>query len=133
MLANPPRVLVAEDNLALAGVVRFNLEHAGFQVTVARDGQEAWDAMQDVSFDVLVTDQQMPRLTGEQLCTRIRADARFDRLPMIMVTAKGFELELQDLRDRLGVKEVIAKPFSPRDLVRTVQDCLAACARGFAE
>ncbi|MBP87031.1 MAG: hypothetical protein CMJ64_10000 [Planctomycetaceae bacterium] len=57
-------ILLAEDNLALARIICFNLEAAGFQVTVARDGQEAWECAQHAKFDLVITDYGMPRMTG---------------------------------------------------------------------
>ena len=122
---NLKRVLAAEDNAALLGVVRFNLEKAGFEVQTARNGRLAWEALEQSPFDLVVTDQQMPELTGEELCRRMRSDARFVDVPVIMLTAKCLELNRAMLRDELRIFEVLSKPFSPRELVQTVHACLA--------
>lgn len=118
-------ILVAEDNAALASVVRFNLEHAGFRVTVANDGLQAWEKLQHETFDLLVTDQQMPEMTGCELCESIRAVPDFAEMPIIMLTAKGMELELPRLREQLKITATFLKPFSPKEIVKAVEDCLA--------
>jgi CheY-like chemotaxis protein len=120
------RVLVVEDNIALREVVRFNLVQAGFEVAVARNGLEAWQAIDQCSFDMVVTDQQMPIMTGYELCQRMRQDPRHVSTPILMLTAKGFELDARRLREELGVHDVIVKPFSPRALVRTIENFIAA-------
>jgi len=120
------RILVVEDNVALASVVRFNLERSGLSVAIARDGLEAWQLLQQGQFDLAIVDQQMPEMTGVELCQKIRGDARLAGLPLVMLTAKQLEMDLDYLRDQLGVLEVIPKPFSPRELTRIIQDSLSA-------
>ena len=122
------RVLVAEDDPALRNVVRFHLERAGFQVIACRDGAEAWTALQQDPVDMVVTDMQMPNLTGRELCERIRSNAEYDHLPVLMLTAKGLELDADRLRAELGVVEVMFKPFSPKQLARAVAGHLRQAA-----
>ena len=117
-------ILIAEDNAALALVVRFHLEHAGFTVTVANNGQEAWDLLQDQDFDLAILDEQMPKMLGSEVCRRLRHDPRYASLPVLMLTAKGLEIEHQWAREHFGVLEVISKPFSVRELVDTVEKYL---------
>ncbi|MFV1967283.1 MAG: response regulator [Pirellulaceae bacterium] len=117
---------MAEDNAALASVIRFNLERSGFQVTVANNGRVAWEFAQDQLFNLVVTDQQMPEMTGCELCQKLRATAEYAETPVVMLTAKGMELELPRLRKELGITAVFLKPFSPKEVVQAVEDCLAA-------
>ena len=119
-------ILVAEDNAALASVVRFNLQRAGFRVTVACNGRVAWEAVQEDDFDLIVTDQQMPEMTGCEFCQKLRSVAAFRDIPVIMLTAKGMELELPRLKAELGIAATFLKPFSPREIVQAVEDHLAA-------
>ena len=114
------RILIADDNRAMAHVVQFNLERAGYDVRVARTGLEAWEMVQALSFDLVVTDYQMPDLNGEELCRRMRQEERFATIPVILLSAKGLELDAGRLRDELGFAAVIFKPFSPRALLETV-------------
>lgn len=120
------QILVAEDNAALASVVRFNLERAGFQVTVAANGRIAWEHAQDTQFDLIVTDQQMPEMTGCEFCHLLRGLEEYRETPVIMLTAKGMELELPRLKEELGISATFLKPFSPKEIVQAVDDYLAA-------
>ena len=118
-----PRILIAEDNVALNGILRFNLTQAGFEVTSARDGREAADfALQD-SFDFIVSDQQMPRMTGVELCREVRS-TKNAAVPFVLLTAKAFEVDVQWLQSELQVVAVIQKPFSPRAIVDVINRCL---------
>jgi CheY-like chemotaxis protein len=122
--ASTRKVLVAEDNPALAGVVRYNLQRAGFDVTVARNGSEALEAAGRTSYDVVITDQQMPELTGTELCAALRRREEYRETPIIMLTAKGLELDIEGLRQRLGVWAALPKPFSPAELIGLVEECV---------
>jgi two-component system alkaline phosphatase synthesis response regulator PhoP len=122
------RVLVAEDNAALAAVVRFHLERAGLQVDLARNGREAWNLLQDRSYAVVITDQQMPEMSGTEVCTLMRSDPRLASVPVLMLTAKSLELDSSRLREELGVRELVAKPFSVCELTETVRGCLGGSA-----
>ena len=124
--------LVAEDNMATATAIRFNLERAGFEVTVARCGESAWKLLSEHEFDLVVSDFQMPGMTGGQLCERMGQDPRLANVPMILLTAKAFEPDstqpLQELQG-LGVvplRKIMAKPFSPRELVETARGLVEA-------
>ena len=125
MSGEPKKILVAEDNPALAGVVRFNLQRAGYHVSVAQNGREGWELAQQDQYDVVVTDQQMPEMTGVELCERLRQHADYIRTPLILLTAKGLELDMERLRAELRVATALPKPFSPIELVNTIEDCLA--------
>jgi two-component system alkaline phosphatase synthesis response regulator PhoP len=122
------QILVVEDNVALASVVRFNLERAGFQVRVVANGKEGWRLLQEEPFDLAMIDHQMPEMNGTDLCRLIRGDGRIANLPVVMLTAKKFELDNDFLRKELGVREIISKPFSPRALTRIVEECLSGDA-----
>ena len=118
-------VLVAEDNPVLANVLRFNLQRIELNVTVANDGASAWGLAQRQQFDAVITDQEMPGLTGLELCQRIRGLSEYDDVPILMVTAREIELDAENLKRELGIAAVFAKPYSPNKLVRTVEDLLA--------
>ncbi len=118
------KVLVAEDNPALAAVMRFHLERAALQVDVARDGLEAWERLQRENYALVITDQQMPHLSGCDLCRRMRQDPRLADTPVLLVTAKRLELESSRIQEELGVREVLPKPFSVLGLMEAVNSGL---------
>ncbi len=125
----PADLLIVEDNPALGVVVQFNLERAGFNVTLAENGCDGWDLAQAREFKLVITDQQMPGMTGVELCQRLRGHPRYSQTPIIMLTAKGLELNMSDLEKQLGIAAVIPKPFSPRELVQKVVECLPKSAQ----
>ena len=108
--------LVAEDNAALRRVITFTLRKAGFEVTAACNGQVAWEAAEQASFDLVVTDQQMPNVTGLELIERLRSSDNNAETPVVLLTAKGLELEADKVRDEYGVAMMLTKPFSPSQL-----------------
>jgi two-component system alkaline phosphatase synthesis response regulator PhoP len=75
--------------------------------------------------NIVVTDCQMPRLNGLQLAEKIRSTPGLSDLPVIMLSAKGFELSSQELRERFGIRCLMAKPFSPRELFARVEAVLS--------
>ena len=116
------RALVVDDNLALARVTQFSLDRAGYDTQTARNGRVALEVAQSAHFDVIVTDQQMPEMTGVELCRELRKLPAYVDCPIILLTAKGLELELPRLREELGINAVFSKPFSPAAVIRAVDD-----------
>ena len=125
MQNNKKRVLVAEDNAGLAHVMRFNLELLDLDVTVAMDGAQAWQFAQDETFDMIVSDHEMPGLTGVELCERIRELPKYKTTPIGMVTARELELDGERLREQLSISEIFAKPYSPTKVCQTIENLLA--------
>ena len=118
------RILLCDDEIHILRAAEFKLKRAGFDVQVASDGQEAWELIEARPPDVLVTDYQMPRMDGLQLTQRVRENPDLGDLPILMLTAKGFEISHEELAQKWNVRAVIAKPFSPRELLQTVQNIL---------
>jgi CheY-like chemotaxis protein len=118
------RILVADDDDVSRLMVQFQLSRAGYDVVVAANGREALDCLQSSDFDILITDEQMPVVSGRELCKLVRAEARFADVPIIMVTSKCLEFDVATLREQFGVVEVLPKPFSPRELLKSVQTCV---------
>ena len=123
------RILAVDDDPVIRKVVEFTLQRAGFAVTSAQDGRDAWGILQAEDFDLVVTDYQMPEMTGETLCQRMRQVDRLKHLPVILLTGKGSELDLARFREELGVSEVMFKPMSTKALVAAVQACLTASSK----
>ena len=119
------RVLLCDDEIHILRAAEFKIKRAGYSVRTAGDGEEAWQLVQDQVPDLLITDCQMPRLDGLGLVRRLREDCRTAAVPVLMLTAKGFELSHEGLAAELGVIDVIAKPFSPRELLKRVDAVLA--------
>jgi CheY-like chemotaxis protein len=105
MLEKSRRILVAEDNRVLADVLRFNLQRAGFQVVVASNGQLAIEQLKQAAFDLLITDYQMPVVDGEELCRTIRLQLHIDQMPILVCSAKGYEVDNARLTAQYSVSK----------------------------
>ncbi len=117
-------ILLCDDEIHILRAAEFKLKKAGYDVRIASDGQEAWEAIQERKPDILITDYQMPRLDGLGLVQKVRENPLTADLPIFMLTAKGFELSHDDLAAKWNVMAVIAKPFSPRELLQRVNSVL---------
>ena len=124
------KVLLCDDEIHILRTAEMRIRQAGFQVRAARDGQSAWEAILEDRPDVLVTDVQMPRMDGFELMRRVRANPSTRDLPIVMLTAKGFELSTDEMAQKWGVTAVLAKPFSPRELTRKLEEIAAAATVG---
>lgn len=123
------RILLCDDEIHILRAAEFKLKKAGYDVQIAPDGQAAWELIQVRRPDILITDCQMPRMNGIELTQRVRENAATRDLPVLMLTAKGFELSHEDLTRKWNVIAVIAKPFSPRELLQTVDRILGVADR----
>lgn len=119
-------ILIAEDSSVLRIVLRRTFSLAGYSVKTAVDGLDAWQQAEEEDFRLIVTDQQMPGLNGTDLCQRLRQCDRFAETPIMMVTAKAYELNVEHLKAELGIDAVFVKPFSPTKLLSVVRDFLPA-------
>jgi two-component system alkaline phosphatase synthesis response regulator PhoP len=117
-------ILLVDDEIHIVRAAEFKFVRLGYDVVCASDGEDAWTQIQKRQPDIIVTDCQMPRLDGLGLAARVRANPRTAGIPMIMLSAKGFELSPEEIREKYGIHTLLPKPFSPRDLVRNVEQIL---------
>ena len=116
-------VLVVDDEPSILLALEFMMKNAGFEVRTARDGEEALKALAATKPDLLLLDVMMPPPDGYDVCQRVRADPRWKDIKIIMLTARGRDVE----RERglaLGADAYVTKPFSTRDLVEQVKRML---------
>lgn len=112
-----PRVVACDDHPHVTCTIDMALRKAGFDVETYSSGELALDAIFRQAPDLIVTDCQMPGgMDGLELCRRIRHDSRFDQIPIVMLTSKGYELSEKVLQRDLKVAALVNKPFSPREL-----------------
>jgi two-component system, OmpR family, phosphate regulon response regulator PhoB len=122
-MANMSRVLVVEDEAAIAELVAINLRHAGYEVTVVSDAESALQSVDRVLPDLVLLDWMLPSQSGLALAKAWRSEARTKPLPIIMLTARGEE------RDKLagldgGADDYLTKPFSPKELLARIRAVL---------
>lgn len=119
-------VHVCDDEPHIVLAVSLKFSKAGFQVTSDNNGQSAWESIERDPPQLLITDLQMPLLDGLGLVKRMRSHPKLKDIPVILLTAKGFELDEEELRTEYGVQQVLCKPFSPRELVSVANSLLGA-------
>jgi DNA-binding response OmpR family regulator len=113
------KILVADDSPNIREILQVNLESLGFQVVLAEDGDKAVRMMTDEQPDLMIVDVMMPKINGFQICRRIKSDPKTESTPIILLTARSQEEDVFWGKD-CGADEYITKPFSTRELERTV-------------
>jgi two-component system phosphate regulon response regulator PhoB len=118
-----PRVLIVEDEPAIAELLALNLRHGGFEPVIAGDGEQAKQAMSTILPDVILLDWMLPGQTGIALARAWRADPRIKQVPLLMLTARGDETDKIAGLDA-GADDYITKPFSPQELLARIRAVL---------
>jgi phosphate regulon transcriptional regulator PhoB len=117
------RILVIEDDRDIVELVRYNLEKDGYQVATATDGAIGMAQIKKSPPDLLVLDLMLPKLSGLEICKEVRRDAALNRLPILILTARGEEAD-RVVGLELGADDYVTKPFSPREFVARVKALL---------
>jgi len=120
-------VLVVDDEVHILHVVSMKLRNAGYTVITAEDGEEALELAVARTPDLVITDYQMPYMTGLELCMALKKHAGTRNMPAIMLTARGFNLPREYL-EKTNIAGVLSKPFSPREILTRVQELIGATA-----
>lgn len=118
-----PNIIVIDDERDLMQLVAYNLIKEGFSVTEASDGEDALRKINAEPFNLIILDLMLPGIQGMDLCRTLKEDERTSGIPIIMLTAKGDELD-KVLGLELGADDYITKPFSPRELIARVRAVL---------
>jgi two-component system, OmpR family, phosphate regulon response regulator PhoB len=126
------RVLIVEDEKDIVDLLRFNLKQAGHDPVIAMTGEEALAQIVRVRPDLVLLDLMLPDLPGTEVCRRIKGDTRTRQLPVIMVTARGEEVD-RLVGFELGADDFVTKPFSVRELLLRIRAVLRRGAPGEPE
>jgi two-component system phosphate regulon response regulator PhoB len=118
-------VLVADDEAHMTYILSFKLERSGLRVLTAGDGQEAHAIALAQRPDLVITDFQMPRMSGLELSMALWADPATRQIPVLMLTARGHRITEEELV-RTGIRRILAKPFSTHELLGWVNKLLEA-------
>jgi len=122
------KILVVDDEKDLVELIAFNLEQEGYTVFKAWDGEQAMELVRTIKPDLIVLDLMLPGLSGFDICRRLRGKAETEHLPIVMVTAKGQDVD-KIVGLELGADDYITKPFSVRELVARVRAILRRSER----
>lgn len=119
----PKHILIVDDEADLVELVSYNLNKEGFTVDSASDGEAALSKFRKGKYDLVVLDLMLPGIQGIELCRILRNDPNTAGLPVIMLTAKGEEVD-KIVGLEMGADDYVTKPFSPRELVARVKAVL---------
>ena len=117
------KVLVVDDEIHIVHVVAIKLRNNGYEVMTAGDGAEAFKIACEEKPDIIVTDFQMPVMTGLELVEKLRGSEETREIPVILLTARSFAIEEQQKED-LQISQCLSKPFSPKELLENIEDIL---------
>ena len=115
-----PTILVIEDEEAQRLILQHNLEEAGYEVICAEDGEIGWELITDYRPDLIVLDWMMPKLSGLELCRRIKSSAKTKNTPIIMLSARSEEVDRIRGLD-IGADDYVSKPYSIKELLARIK------------
>lgn len=117
------KVLVVDDEIHIVHVVDIKLRHYGYEILSADNGLQAYELACQEHPDIIITDYQMPVMTGLELLKKLQQTETTKNIPAILLTARIHGLAKEEC-DKLGIWHCISKPFSPKELLHTVEDVL---------
>ena len=117
------KILIAEDERDIRDLITFTLRFAGYEVISASNGEEGYNMAKQLLPDLILMDVRMPKMTGYEACKALKADKSTEAIPVVFLSAKGQESEVQAGLD-VGAVEYILKPFSPDQLTERVRQIL---------
>ena len=120
----PHKILIVDDEPNIVISLEFLMQQSGYEVATARDGEDAMKKIASFQPDLVLLDIMLPLLNGFEVCQRIRENSQWNRIKVIMLSAKGREIEVSK-GIALGADAYVTKPFSTRDLIAQVQRLLA--------
>lgn len=117
------KVLVVDDEVHIVHVVAIKLRNNGYEPITAGNGQEAYELACQELPDIIIADYMMPIMNGIELLEKLRSNEKTENIPFVLLTARNFAIE--DIKQQqLSISHCIAKPFSPKELLRTIEDIL---------
>ena len=119
------KILIAEDERDIRELITFTMRYAGHEVTQAANGEEALTLAKQAIPELILMDVRMPKMTGYEACRHIKADDALKNIPVIFLSAKGQETEIQTGLE-VGASDYILKPFAPDQLIKRVSEILTA-------
>jgi len=117
------KVLVVDDEIHIVQVVAIKLRNNGFDVITCENGAQALELASNENPDIIVTDFQMPVMTGLELIENLRGRPATADIPVILLTARGFAIE-DGQKENLKISACVSKPFSPRELLQSIEEVL---------
>jgi len=117
------QILIIEDDRHISKLIKYNAEKVGYDPTVVEDGEKALDVLTKQGADLIILDIMLPKMDGFEVCRAIKQNTKLKNIPVIMLTAKGEEVD-RIVGLELGADDYVIKPFSPRELMLRVKAIL---------
>lgn len=117
------QVLIVEDDAHLAQLIQYNLEKSGFKSVLADTGEKALEVLKNHIPDLILLDVMLPKMDGLEVCRALKQEEKLKRIPIVMLTAKGEEVD-RIVGLELGADDYVVKPFSPRELMLRIKAIL---------
>jgi len=117
------KILLVDDEKDLVRSVSFRLEDAGYDVIVAWDGQEALEKAKSEMPDLIILDLMLPKMNGYKVCGLLKADLRYNKIPILMFTARAQEAD-RKMSEEVGANAYVTKPFEPEILFAKIEELL---------
>jgi DNA-binding response OmpR family regulator len=122
-MSHTPKILVAEDERDIRELIGFTLRFAGFDVFLAKNGEEAVEQAPQLRPDLIMLDVRMPKMTGYEACRALKSNPETSSIPVVILSAKGQDGEIQEGIES-GADHYIVKPFAPDELTSRVREIL---------
>ena len=116
-------ILVVDDSPTIVALHRSIMKNAGDRILVAENGQAAWDRLQSQAVDLLLTDIEMPKMNGMEVCRKVKKELGLDEVFIVLLTAKGQELDRQKGQE-VGADVYMTKPFDPEIILSKAREVL---------
>ena len=113
-------ILAVDDSISMRQMVSFTLKNAGYEVVEAVDGEDAFDKAREREFDLVLTDQNMPRLDGIGLTRRLREQPKFKNTPILILTTESSD-QMKQAGRAAGATGWLVKPFDPAKLIEVIK------------
>lgn len=123
-MAEPPRILLVDDEPSIVKMVGKRLEVEGFRVLIAVDGQEGLDKARAEHPDLIILDLMLPKMNGYEVCTALKQDPQHQKIPIILFTAKAQEKD-EKMGLECGANAYVRKPFRAQELLERIRSLLS--------
>ena len=124
-MADKQRILLVDDEPSIVKMVGKRLEVEGFEVVIAMDGEEGLNKARTEHPDLIVLDLMLPKLNGYEICTLLKQDPRYQKIPVVLFTAKAQEKD-EKIGMECGANAYVRKPFRAQELLDTIRSLIAA-------
>jgi len=122
-MASRKKILVFEDERELAEMIRARLVKEGYEVILAYDGEEGFKKAKELKPDLITLDLKLPKLDGYKICENLKDDEDYENIPIIMLTARGSEIE-RKAGMAAGADAYIIKPYEAKEFIATIKNLL---------